>query len=116
MKKKLNALSRWHPWETFHIACDRDDLELGRAAIDKLSPRRLHDFVGSNRCTEGWKGLLKLSEAWQSEFLRLLLPGEQRHDTILLMELDPDAYTWSWKFNPKEYQEGIETNGKRKRI
>jgi hypothetical protein len=88
---RLRCLADQHPWEILHIACNKDNLELGRYTIRSLW-YRLYDFVGSDRGTAGWIGLSKLSDSWKAEFLRLLLPGPRGHDTILLMELDSDTY------------------------
>jgi hypothetical protein len=113
---QLVSLASDHPWEVLQIACKKDDLELGRRAIWYLFPHRLIDFVGSDRSTTGWTELSKLSDSWKAEFLRLLLPGSQKHDTILLMELDSYAYLWCDKFDPEGYQEESDMNGKRKRV
>jgi hypothetical protein len=113
--ERLRCLADQHPWEILHIACNKDNLELGRYAIRSLW-FRLYDFVGSDRKTPGWIGLSKLSDSWKAEFLRLLLPGPERHDTILLMELDSETFHWSEKFNPGGYQEESDMNGKRKRV
>jgi hypothetical protein len=113
---QLRCLAMSHPWEVLHIACKKNNLELGRSAIFNLFADRLYDFVGSDRSTAGWTGLSKLSDSWKAEFLRLLLPGSQKHDTILLMELDSHAYLWCDKFDPEGYQEESDVNGKRKRL
>jgi hypothetical protein len=94
MRSSLNCtLIRiaWHqPWEILHFACDHDDVELGRAAISEFYYGHFFPFIGSDRSTVGWTNLKKLSQAWQSEFLRLLLRGSKIHDTILVMEIDLD--------------------------
>jgi hypothetical protein len=113
--ERLHCLASRHPWEVLHIACNKDNLELGRSAIRSLW-YDLYDFVGSDRETAGWIGLSSLSDSWREEFLRLLLSGPERHDTILLMEIDSDCYEWSDKFTPAGYQEGSESNGKRRRL
>jgi hypothetical protein len=112
---QLVSLAGQHPWEVLQIACNKDNLELGRSAIRQLW-YRLYDFVGSDRGTAGWIGLSKLSDSWKAELLRLLLPGPDRHDTILLMELDSETFHWFEKFNPGGYQEESDVNGKRKRV
>jgi len=113
---QLVSIAWQHPWGVLQIACKKDNLELGRRAITYLFPRRLYDFVGSDRSTKGWTELSKLSDSWKAEFLRLLLPGPERHDTILLMEIDSESYDWSVNFNPGGYQEERDENGKRKRV
>ena len=113
---QLASIAMGHPWEVLQIACKENNLELGRRAICYLFAERLYDFVGSDRTTAGWIGLSKLSDTWKTEFLRLLLPGSQKHDTILLMELDSYAYIWCDKFDPEGYQEEVDVNGKRKRV
>lgn len=111
------ALIAWDcPWEVLLIACQEDQLDLGRTALSYLWPERLCDFIGSDRSTEGWMGLSKLSDVWQAEFWRIVMPGSKRQDTILLMELDPENHDWSRKFNPDGYQEESDVNGKRKRV
>jgi len=116
LKSRLAARALLNPWELLHLACDHDDLELGRTAIENLYPRRLYDFVGSDRSTAGWIGLSKLTVAWQSEFLRLLMPGPRTHKTISLKELNSDCRDWANKFTPKTSQEVAAGNGKRKRV
>jgi hypothetical protein len=115
LKSKLASLALFNPWELLHLACDHDDLKLGRTAIAYIVPRRLYDFVGSDRSTDGWISLSKLSPAWQSEFLRLLMPGPRTHNTVLLMELDPECRVWAEKFSPKTHQDVVDGCGKRKR-
>ena len=116
LKSRLASLAVFHLWELLHLACDHDDLKLGRTAIEHLYPQRLYDFVGSDRSTAGWIGLSKLSVAWQTEFLRLLMPGPRTHKTILLMELNSECRDWADKFTPKTSQEAAAENGKRKRV
>lgn len=113
---QLACLASRHPWEILQIACDKDNLDLGRKAISHLHPNRLYDFVGSDRSTTGWTELSKLSDSWKAEFLRLLLPGPERHDTILLMDLDPYSYRWSRQSDPEGYQNKDGISGKRKRV
>jgi hypothetical protein len=115
LESKLASLALFNPWELLHLACDQDDLKLARTAIEHIVPRRLYDFVGSDRSTAGWTSLSKLSAAWQSEFLRLLIPGPRTHNTILLMELDPDCRSWAENFSPDTHQEVANGIGKRKR-
>jgi len=113
--ERLRCLADRHSWEILQIACKKDNLQLGRRAIRGLWGK-LYDFVGSDRSTKGWTEVSKLSDSWKAEFLRLLLPGPERHDTILLMEIDADSYDWSVNFNPGGYQEERDVNGKRKRV
>jgi hypothetical protein len=116
LRRKLFSSAFDQPWELLHLACDCDDIELGRKAIRGLSPRRLQDFAGSNRYTTGWTSLSKLSDSWRSEFLRLLMPGSRMVDFISIEDLDTNTRIWSKTFNPVRYTQDVDADGKRKRV
>lgn len=115
IKTFLPIFAEVYPWDILYLACDEDDIAMGRLAISKLNETKLGLTNSANQDSTIWTKLSKLSAPWQLEIIRLFMPGIRMTASTLNGELDMDFNTWAQKFEPKKYQEVVVHSEKRKR-
>ena len=109
IRKRLVHLAKAEPWEVLYIACDWDDLWVGRRAIAQLSNRLIHTVPPQTSDANIWLRLGPLSHAWQVAFLRLYMPTtwqglnpQSNIPTPTIGELNSSFTTWANNFDPKK--------------
>jgi hypothetical protein len=109
VRARLAHLAKITPWEVLYIACEWDDVWMGRRAIAQLSDRSFHTASPNVNDPKIWARLEPLSHAWQVAFLRLYMPATKQgidpktHIRYAVVgALDGNFAIWADKFDPKK--------------
>jgi len=106
LRVRVAFLAIGNPWEVLVLACNQNDVDMGRTAISHLSDQLIHSGTAVSYSSALWGNISKLSSAWQLEFLRLYMTSTRRINSgsLIVGHFDGNFATWATQFNPEKYE------------